>query len=338
MATIVSYSVISAGKGEFMQRQTQIKPMVEAGILASIAIMFAFMSAYLPVIGAFIHLVWPVPIMLLGVRHGVKWSTLATVVAGILIAVLLHPLHAVSVVVGFGLTGIVLGHGLREKFNPAKTLLWGSAASLISSAAVVAISMVVMGANPFTIQQEAMTKALEQAIDFYRQMGMKEEELQQMTTTMGAVMELLKIILPAGFALAAVVTAYLNFTVAKIVLKKLGYYVEPFPPFREWQMPKIALYTFVVAVLCMYWGHSREITWLYTVGVNVQMISMIFLIVQGLALFYYLADKYKLSRLIRGIILFLVFTNGIMLQVIIFAGAFDMAMNYRQMRSRDMSD
>jgi uncharacterized protein YybS (DUF2232 family) len=169
-------------------------------------------------------------------------------------------------------------------------------------------------------------------------MGMKEEELQQMTTTMGAVMELLKIILPAGFALAAVVTAYLNFTVAKIVLKKLGYYVEPFPPFREWQMPKIALYTFVVAVLCMYWGHSREITWLYTVGVNVQMISMIFLIVQGLALFYYLADKYKLSRLIRGIILFLVFTNGIMLQVIIFAGAFDMAMNYRQMRSRDMSD
>lgn len=338
MAIIVSYSVISAGKGEFMQRHTQIKPMVEAGILASIAIMFAFMSAYLPVIGAFIHLVWPVPIMLLGVRHGVKWSTLATVVAGILIAVLLHPLHAVSVVVGFGLTGIVLGHGLREKFNPAKTLLWGSAASLISSAAVVAISMVVMGANPFTIQQEAMTKALEQAIDFYRQMGMKEEELQQMTTTMGAVMELLKIILPAGFALAAVVTAYLNFTVAKIVLKKLGYYVEPFPPFREWQMPKIALYTFVVAVLCMYWGHSREITWLYTVGVNVQMISMIFLIVQGLALFYYLADKYKLSRLIRGIILFLVFTNGIMLQVIIFAGAFDMAMNYRQMRSRDMSD
>lgn len=338
MATIVSYSVISAGKGEFMQRHTQIKPMVEAGILASIAIMFAFISAYLPVVGTFIHLIWPVPIILLGVRHGVKWSTLATVVAGILIAVLLHPLHAVSVVVGFGLTGIVLGHGLREKFNPAKTLLWGSAASLVSSAAVVGISMVILGANPFNLQQDAMAKAMEQAMDFYRQMGMKEEDLQQMTTTMGAVMELLKIILPAGFALAAVVTAYLNFTVAKIVLKKLGHYVEPFPPFREWQMPKIALYTFVVAVLAMYWGHSREITWLYTVGVNVQMISMIFLIVQGLALFYYLADKYKLSRLVRGIILFLVFTNGIILQVIIFAGAFDMAMNYRQLRNRDMSD
>jgi len=338
LATIVSYSVISAGKGEFMQRHTQIKPMVEAGILASIAIMFAFITAYLPVVGTFIHLIWPVPIILLGVRHGVKWSTLATVVAGILIAVLLHPLHAVSVVVGFVLTGIVLGHGLREKFNPAKTLLWGSAASLVSSAAVVGISMVILGANPFNLQQDAMAKAMEQAMDFYRQMGMKEEDLQQMTTTMGAVMELLKIILPAGFALAAVVTAYLNFTVAKIVLKKLGHYVEPFPPFREWQMPKIALYTFVVAVLAMYWGHSREITWLYTVGVNVQMISMIFLIVQGLALFYYLADKYKLSRLVRGIILFLVFTNGIILQVIIFAGAFDMAMNYRQLRNRDMSD
>lgn len=49
-------------------------------------------------IGAFINLIWPVPIILLGVRHGYKWSMMATAVAGILIAILVHPLHAVAVV------------------------------------------------------------------------------------------------------------------------------------------------------------------------------------------------------------------------------------------------
>lgn len=320
-----------------MQHQTNIKPMVEAGVLAAIAIMFAFMSAYLPVIGAFIHLIWPVPIILLGVRHGVRWSIMATIVAGILIAILLHPLHAVSIVVGFGLTGVVLGHGLRQQFAPAKTLLWGSGASLVSSAAVVAIGMIVLGTNPFTLQQDAMAKATEQALDFYRQMGMKEQDLQQMTTTMNSVMDLLKIILPAGFALASVITAYLNLSVARRILKKMGHYVEPFPPFRDWQMPKLSLYAFIVAMLAMYWGHTREITWLYNAGINLQMIAIVFLLVQGMALFYYLADKYNLSRLIRGIILFLVFTNGIMLQIVLFAGAMDMAMNYR-FRHRSSAD
>ena len=338
MAIIASCNATSAGKDEAMQHQTQIKPMVEAGILASIAIMFAFMSAYLPVIGTFIHLIWPVPIILLGVRHGVKWSFLATVVAGILIAILLHPLHAVSVVIGFGLTGIILGHGIREQFSPSKTLLWGSAASLVSSVAVIVIGIVVLGTNPFNMQQDAMAKALEQAIGFYRQMGMSEEELKQMTVTMNSVLDILKIVLPAGFALAAVVTAYLNLSIAKRVLKKMGYYVEPFPPFKDWQMPKLSLYAFIVAVLAMYWGHSRELTWLYNLGVNLQMVAIIFLVVQGMALFYYLADKYKLSRLIRWLILFLVFTNGVMLQVVLFAGVFDMALKYRSSRNRSSAD
>lgn len=312
-----------------MQHHNQSRPMVEAGILAGIAIMFAFISAYLPLVGAFIHLIWPVPIILLGVRHGVKWSVMATVVAGILIAILLHPLHAVSVVVGFGLTGVVLGHGLRKEYTPAKTLLWGSAAALVSTAAVIAIGMFVIGTNPLAIQQEAMTKSVEGAIDFYRTMGMKEEDLKQIGATMSSAMDMMKIILPAGFAMAAVVTAYLNLFVAKRILKKMGHYIQPFPPFKEWQMPKLSLYAFIVAVLAMYWGHSREWTWLFQFGVNLQMIAIVFLLIQGLAVFYYLADKYKLSRLIRGIILFLVFTNGIVLQIVLFAGAVDMAMNYR---------
>lgn len=317
-----------------MQYQTRTKPMVEAGILAGIAIIFAFISAYLPVIGAFIHLIWPVPIILLGVRHGVKWSFLATVVAGILIAILLHPLHAISVVVGFGLTGIVLGYGLREKFPPTKTLLWGSAASLVSTAAVIIIGMVILGTNPLALQQDAMTKSMEQAIGFYRSMGMSEADLEQMTVSMNAIMDMLKIILPAGFGMAAIVTAYLNLAVAKRVLKKMGHYIAPFPPFKDWQMPKLSLYAFIVAVLAMYWGHSREWTWLYNLGVNLQMIAIVFLLIQGLALFYFLADKYKLSRLMRGIILFLVLTNGIILQVVLFAGAIDMTMQYRARRQR----
>lgn len=179
-----------------MQQQTNIRPMVEGGVLSAIAIIFAMISAYLPVIGPFVNLIWPVPIILLGVRHGYKWSIMATAVAGILIAILMHPLHAVSVVVGFGLIGITIGHAFRHKFSPVKTMVWGSAASLISKIAIIGIAIVVLGTNPLNMQGEVIEKAMAQAMDFYRNMGIKEEELATMAETMKQMLGMMQMILP----------------------------------------------------------------------------------------------------------------------------------------------
>lgn len=319
-------------------QQTRVRPMVEGGVLSAVAIIFAIISAYLPVLGPFVNLIWPVPIILLGVRHGYKWSILATAVAGVLIAILLHPLQAVGVVVGFGLIGIVLGHALRSGFSPTKAMLWGSLASLISKAAVLGISAAVLGINPLTMQTDILAKAVEQAVEVYRGFGMTEENLAQIAGSMKTTMELLNIILPAGFTLAAVLDTYLNFMIARAVLRKLGHHTEGFPPFKLWTLPRFIAYFFILSLVGMYWGKSREITTLYNTAVNIQILTSMFLFVQGLALFYYLADKYNLSRLTRGIILVVIFTSSFLTQGLTFAGAFDMAVDYRRLRSADKSE
>ena len=43
--------------------------MVEAGILAAVAIVMALISMYVPVLGAFVNFVWPLPIVICGCRH-----------------------------------------------------------------------------------------------------------------------------------------------------------------------------------------------------------------------------------------------------------------------------
>ena len=40
--------------------------MVEAGILAAIAIVMALISMYVPVAGVFVNFVWPLPIIISG--------------------------------------------------------------------------------------------------------------------------------------------------------------------------------------------------------------------------------------------------------------------------------
>lgn len=70
--------------------------MVEAGILAAIAIVFAIISMYVPVIGSFINFLWPLPIAICGMRNGLRWSVMTLIVADIAVAVLISPLHAFS--------------------------------------------------------------------------------------------------------------------------------------------------------------------------------------------------------------------------------------------------
>lgn len=315
-----------------MQRNP-VRPVVEGGVLTAVAILFALISTYLPVIGAFVNLLWPVPIVLLGVRHGYKWSIMAVVASGLIIALIMHPLTAVSVVVGFGLIGIALGYGLRRDFSPTKTLFIGSAASLVSKIAVLSISAAVMGFNPLNLQTEAMIKGLEQALDFYRNMGMNPEDLARMEATLKPMMELIKIILPAGFVLAAFVDTFLNFQVAKVVLTRLGHTIEPFPPFRRWNMPKITVYGLAVSLVAIYWGQTRQLELLYNAGMNLQVIITMLLFIQGMAVVYFLTDKYNLSRIVRGIILFLILSNGIIMQALIIGGAFDIIFDYRQLRA-----
>jgi uncharacterized protein YybS (DUF2232 family) len=313
-------------------RTTRVRPMVEGGILSAIAILFALISVYVPFIGVFVNLIWPVPIILLGVRHGYKWSLMATVVSGLLIAILLHPLHAIGVAIGFGLTGIVLGHCFRQNYSPVKSVMLGSVASLASKIIVLAISAVASGINPLADQSEIMSQAVEQAIGIYRSLGMKEEDLAQMTSNMKSMLEMMKLIFPAGFALASVVDTYLNFMVARAVLRKLGHIIPPFPIFRLWKMSPAILYGFILSVLMLYWGKSRELEWLATAGVNLQVATSMLLMLQGMSVAFFFATKHDVPKFIRWVFIAMAFTNGVIMQAVVFTGAIDMAFDFRKIR------
>ena len=80
--------------------------MVEAGILAAVAIVMALISMYVPVLGAFVNFVWPLPIVICGCRHGLKWSIMTLLVATVIIAMIISPINAFFLAAIFGLFGL----------------------------------------------------------------------------------------------------------------------------------------------------------------------------------------------------------------------------------------
>ena len=53
-------------------------------------------------------------------------------------------------------------------------------------------------------------------------------------------------------------------------------------------------------------------------------------VVQGISLLWYTAEHYRVSKLLRYVLLFILLTNGILLQILAFTGLFDMLFDYRR--------
>lgn len=311
-------------------KKTDTKSLVEGALLAAINIVLSIMALYMPILGTFAALVWPVPIVILGIRHGLRISILSTVVAGIFVAILSGPLQAISVVLSFGLIGIAMGWAINKKLSPFKVLTIGGAASLISKVALVFITMLVIGINPITEEINLLKESLAMAVSLYEKMGMDPETVKSTMENFSRSLELLPILIPGIFIMASALDTFLTYMVTKAVLARMGQKLEELTPFWLWRFPDytVAFYLFgnLLVLLETYW----PVGVLKAIGSNLALVFGFVFYIQGFSLLAFYMGKYDVARPLRVLITFLVFFNPLFLQILFFAGLFDILFNFRK--------
>lgn len=308
----------------------KIKPMTEGGILSAIAVVMALISIYVPIIGAAIVFILPVPIIILVVRHGVKWGVMLSIISALLIAMLIHPMQALKILVAFGLVGLVLGHTYRRGYGALKSLFIGIFSSILSILAVAALSMLILNINLMNLDM-VITKSFEMSMDIYRAAGMDEKQLATVAEDFKQGLEMAKLLMPMIVVFSGVIVAYVNFIVAGWVLKKLGHTdIVSLKPFAQWRMPLWVVYLYAFALVGLYWGSTRELAVLLQASLNANMLATILGFIQGLTIVSAVMNRYNLSKLIRYLILIVVLTNGFFLQTLAFVGLFDIVFDYRR--------
>ena len=204
--------------------------MVQAGILAAVAIVMALISMYVPVLGAFVNFVWPLPIIICGCRHGLKWSIMTLLVATIIIAMIISPVNAFFLAAIFGLLGLILGECMRRHLPPMKMMFYGSIGAVIALILNIVLSFWVLGMNPIDMMFSSFHESLGQLAMYYREHGMSEVEIKKIVAEYEELLRMMKIIMPGAFLLCAPLMAFVNYMAAKKILTKLGETFEAFHP------------------------------------------------------------------------------------------------------------
>jgi uncharacterized protein YybS (DUF2232 family) len=305
--------------------------MTESGLLAALTVIMALIAVYVPVVGALAALIWPLPVIVLIVRHGLRWGIMSIFVSGVLMAVLLEPVLSLRMVIAFAPVGIMLGIGYRRGFSTTKIFLTTIVVSIVAKLIALGLVFAMTNINPLNMQVDMMKDAFNNSIDIYRDMHMNEAQIEETANTFTQSMQIVSILMPLIVVLMGILDTFINFIVAGKVLRRLGMPGVPeFPPFRQWHLPKVFIYLYGFGLVGMYWGGTRQIDLLYQIGMNLNMLATFIGLIQGLSLFQYWAEHAHLSKFVRWIILILILFNGMFAQILAFTGLFDMVFDYRQ--------
>lgn len=308
--------------------------MVEAGIMAAIAIVMALIIMYVPVLGAFVNFLWPLPIVICGCRHGLKWSIMTLLVATIIIAMIMSPINAFFLAAIFGLLGLILGECMRRHLSPMKLMLYGSVGGIIALVLNIVLSFLVLGIDPINMMFTSFDESLVQLAEYYREHGMSEADIKTSIDSYKEMFRMMRIIMPGAFFLCAPVMAFVNYIAAKKILVKLGESFEDFPDFILLKVPKWILWPYCISLLAVtYFYQTNQSSWMYNVSVNVQTVCSFALVFQGIVLLYWFVDAKKKPRWWANIGMMLLFTIPIFSQIMVYVGAFDLVFDFRKIRN-----
>lgn len=308
-----------------------IKPMVEGGILAAITVAMALISMYVPLLGAAAALVWPLPIAVLVVRHGVRWGIMAAAVSSFLIAMLIHPLQALAMAIAVGSVGLALGLVYRRGYNATMSIGICVLVSVAAKGLMLVAASVVMGVNPLDFQVDAMRQALDMSVDIYRAGGMSETDIQSNMDNFNYLLEMVRLLFPVAIVFAGIIDAFVNFVIVGKVLRKLGHVNLPSVlPFSRWRFTWHVAALYVVSILGMSFGASQKIDVLYQIALNTSMLATFIGIIEGFSVLLCAFRKYQITGIVRMILMALLLTNGLLTHIVALIGLFDTIFDYRK--------
>ena len=308
----------------------RITPLTEGGLLAALTVVIAIASVYVPLVGPFIALLWPLPLAVLVLRHGMRQGFMAMLVAGAALAMLIEPMIALRLVAAYGPLGLMLGYGYRKGLSGLKLFPLAFLAAVAGELVVLGLIFAVFGNNPFAMLMDGLKSAFDSTFALYEQAGMPAEEIEAGRAQIDTGLLLMSQLGPLLIVLLGLLDAGVAFFFGGKILHRLGHEVPQLPPFADWRLPKAFAYIVGFAMVGLYWGGTRQIEWLYQAALNADMLALFAGLIQGLALMATVMNKFKVTGFWRWLFYLLILLNGLFAQILAFTGLFDMVFDYRR--------
>lgn len=314
-----------------MEDRVPTKSIVEGAFLAAITAILFIISLYIPLLGTLVSFLCPLPIIILYLRHSLKFTIISVFVSGILVSIIAGPLQGLMVLLGFGILGVTLGYAIKKELSLIEIIIIGSIASFFSKILILLIGFWFLDINPLLFDVEQIDRVIIQSLSFYRNLGLTAEQLDLLKESLTQTLNIIRIAFPAMLILASIFDVFINYGVARLVLKRFGYTLIGFTSFSKWRASKSFFWSYFLGVISIFLGVKYNIPLLNKIGINIQIFFSVIFLVCGLSLVSFILERFRVKGFLKWVVYIFVCMQPILSQIATWAGMLDIWVDFRKL-------
>ncbi len=203
----------------------------------------------------------------------------------------------------FGLTLLPLAYSLYQSFQQKEEpfVAGGKGVIVLGFSWLIfwGISGTIAGINPYTSLVSSLDESFARVLEIYRSNAdLPPDVLLGLEQVVQEVRKLVPRVLPGLLAGSVIITVWLNMVVSYKLLRRLKPTEIIWPEYSQWQLPDKLVWLPIIAVILSLAGGEQVKNAGYILGI----VSTIIYLFQGVSIFIYLLDKWKVPNLLRYVI------------------------------------
>ncbi|MBT2733185.1 YybS family protein [Bacillus sp. ISL-7] len=305
-----------------------VRKLTEGAVLLAAFAALLLITIYVPVVGSILNLVLPLPFIMFSVKNNLKLIA-AFLVAAIFIAFIAGSLMGVGLMLIYGSVGAVIGYLLQKGKSRTFILI----ASSLTFMAGLVISYVVMVAFMKIDIIHELTVALNESVKsseaMLKAMG-REDQVELLKEQNALMLKQIVTLAPSALIFASILSSFITQWICFPIAKRFGVNVQPWGSFRNLVLPKSLLWYYLIALGIMLLFHPQEGTYLYSVLINARYILETFIMLQGLALLFFIFHQKSVAKGLAVLVVILTFMIPIVRYIIMLLGITDLGFDFRK--------
>ncbi|MFW6022853.1 MAG: DUF2232 domain-containing protein [Halanaerobiaceae bacterium] len=306
---------------------------LQKDFLKAIGLLILFTYLILiPLIGVFIYIIWPIPVVYLILKYDSKKALYAILISALLniiifglgVDVEIGIMFGVNSIIGYGLIGFLLGSAFKEKLSSLKSVLVTIGSVLISNIIILYVFINVYMLN------------FNQEINNFKTLLEESLPTEQLPYTIDEYMESIKLLMPSIILISSIITGLLIYYTTIWYLQKKKISVKKYKPIIYWKLPGWWISTGLLFIVLIRYNISL-LGLPVTVANNVVLVAnnliiiLLFLIViEGFSVLLYFLLRLNSKFINILFVLLFIFFRIIIIPGLLFLGFLDFIFNFRK--------
>lgn len=306
---------------------------LQKDFLKAIGLLILFTYLILiPLIGVFIYIIWPIPVVYLILKYDSKKALYAILISALLniiifglgVDVEIGIMFGVNSIIGYGLIGFLLGSAFKEKLSSLKSVLVTIGSVLISNIIILYVFINVYMLN------------FNQEINNFKTLLEESLPTEQLPYTIDEYMESIKLLMPSIILISSIITGLLIYYTTIWYLQKKKISVKKYKPIIYWKLPGWWISTGLLFIVLIRYNISllgipvTVANNVVLVANNLIIILLFLIVIEGFSVLLYFLLRLNSKFINILFVLLFIFFRIIIIPGLLFLGFLDFIFNFRK--------